>query len=139
VLTTAVAGPGDAAAVAALLRHAGVPAGQYPRAARQVEAVASRLAGPVPLVRALLARDGTELAGVAPFWYLWPVAGLEHALCVRDMFVHPAWRRRGVALLLAGGLRDLARAHGCVRIDWLDERTGPGRTRRYEVLDLPLD
>lgn len=95
------------------------------------------LFGDWPVAKVLLAehpRDG--VLGMASYSLLWPAAGAESSLYLKELFVREAARRQGVAKLLMANLRLAARAEGCSRIEWTADRDNPAALAFYKALGL---
>jgi GNAT superfamily N-acetyltransferase len=141
VITVSAAGPGDAAAIAALLeeldRFYGVT-GPW-QAGERVRQVSEALFGSPPAAYALLARDGPRPAvtGLAAYSFLWPSLGPARSLYLKELFVSAAHRGQGVGTLLMNAVLDMAARHGCRRVEWT---TDPGNTAAqtfYARLGVP--
>ena len=94
-------------------RYAGTPADARDHAAYAAW-VASAIARGVYLGRLALA-DGAVVAGAGAVLLEWgPVRGDTGAIRTRlvNVYTEPAWRRRGLARALVGGLLDTLRARG---------------------------
>ena len=136
MIKLADAAPADAAAIAGLLAelavfYGGTPEGTPGERAEQVDAA---LFGDPPAARALLAWDGSELAGLASWSFLWPAAGLTRSLYLKELYVGQAYRRAGVGKLLMEELHRIAADHGCSRVEWTTDMGNSGAQRFYESL-----
>jgi GNAT superfamily N-acetyltransferase len=78
----------------------------------------SALFGDVPRARALVAYDGTEPVGFALYFYTFSTFLGRAGLYLEDLFVRPAWRRRGVGRDLLRALAQVAVREGCGRVEW---------------------
>ncbi|MFD8914087.1 GNAT family N-acetyltransferase [Streptomyces sp. NPDC059575] len=107
----------DADEIAALLgeveSYYGGPATPPP-----VEQVRAALFGPRPAATVLLAREGEQVLGMASYTCLWPAAGADVSLYMKELFVREAARRRGVADALMNAVAEAGRAVGCSRLEW---------------------
>ena len=110
--------PGDEDAIVALYAELeafyGVtsPGGS---AAERASRVRAALFGDPAAGRALLAWDGTVLAGLAGYQFIWPSSALTVSLYLKELYVTSAYRRSGVGRLLMGRLVEIARGRGCTR------------------------
>jgi ribosomal protein S18 acetylase RimI-like enzyme len=69
-----------------------------------------------------------------------PVAGALAPVCyMQDVFVHPDYRRQGIARALVAGLAHIGRARGFDRLYWLTEQTNTAAQSLYKDLGLKLD
>jgi GNAT superfamily N-acetyltransferase len=89
-----------------------------------------------PVAYALLAWDGTQLAGFAVYSFLWPAVGLTRSLFLRELYVADDYRRRGVGKLLMQTIFDVADRHECSRIEWTTDRDNSGALAFYATLGL---
>jgi len=140
VITVSPAEPGDAAAIAALLeemdRFYGAAEPEPP--GQRVRQVNEAIFASPPAACALLARDGSLIAGIAAYSYLWPAIGLTRSLYLKELYVPDAYRRQGVGKLLMGALFETARKHGCSRVEWTTDTGNAGAQAFYEELGLPV-
>ncbi|MFJ2646071.1 GNAT family N-acetyltransferase [Streptomyces sp. NPDC087420] len=89
-----------------------------------------------PAAQVLLARDSDQVLGFASYTFLWPAAGAESSLYLKELFVRSTARRRGVAKAFMAALEAAAAAAGCSRIEWTPMPTTRPRlpsTRRSEL------
>jgi ribosomal protein S18 acetylase RimI-like enzyme len=100
--------------------------------------VAEALAAQLPTVEFLLAFEGEDLLGFASFSPLFPGLGLDPQLYMKDLYVAATARGRGVARALMGALARIARARGCVRIDWTTDCDNLPARAAYEALGAAL-
>lgn len=131
--------PADVAALAELLAEMGgfygeATAGQLGQRARQIS---DALFASPPAAHALLAWDGTELAGMAAYSFLWPAAGLTRSLYLKELYVGAGYRRRGAGKLLMQALFEVAGQRGCSRVEWTTDSGNAGARAFYEELGLP--
>jgi GNAT superfamily N-acetyltransferase len=87
-----------------------------------------------PAATVLLARDGDDVLGFASYTYLWPAAGAESSLYLKELFVREAARRRGVARAFMSELENVAAAAGCSRIEWTADADNPPALEFYAAL-----
>lgn len=85
----------------------------------------------------LMAFDGDRPVGFA-IWALTFPAGRGTALFMKELFVAPEARGQGVGRHLLAGLTDIAKAEGCVRIDWQTDGDNPGAQAFYKAIGAPL-
>ena len=95
---------------------------EYERLSHEVVAteagLRSALFGDVPRARALLARDGAEPAGFALYFYNFSTFLGRPGVYLEDLFVRPAWRRRGVGRQLVAAVARIAVQEDCGRVEW---------------------
>jgi GNAT superfamily N-acetyltransferase len=130
--------PGDEDAIAALCAELDEFYGDAPEGTPDVRAaqVSAALFADPPLARALLARDGSALAGFASYSFLWPAAGLTASLYLKELYVAQAYRRAGVGQMLMQGLYRIAADRGCSRVEWTTDQDNPGARAFYESLGV---
>jgi len=143
VITVADAGPADVDALVALYAELdefyGVPGAQDAPAER-ASRVRSALFGDPPAGHALLAWDGTILAGLAGYQFIWPSSALTTSLYLKELYVSSACRRAGVGRLLMDRLVAIAVARGCTRLEWTTDTSNAGAQSFYESLGAgPLE
>lgn len=118
-LVIRTARPGDAAEIVAMIRELAA----FERAAEQctvTEAqITAALFGPDPSARCLIATDGEATVAAMALWFrtfsTWDgVAGIH----LEDLFVRPAFRRRGLARRLLAALAAECVANGYSRLGW---------------------
>jgi GNAT superfamily N-acetyltransferase len=98
--------------------------------------IRAALFGERPAATVLLARDGDEVLGLASYSLLWPAAGAESSLFLKELYVRTHARRRGVARALMAALREEATAAGCSRVEWAADRDNPAALAFYGALGL---
>jgi GNAT superfamily N-acetyltransferase len=96
--------------------------------------VAAALFGEQPRATVLLARDGDQVLGLAAVSFLWPAAGAESSLFLKELFVRAPYRRRGVARALLDAVRAEADSAGCSRVEWTADRDNPPALELYAAL-----
>ncbi|MDJ1131236.1 GNAT family N-acetyltransferase [Streptomyces iconiensis] len=101
------------------------------------EQVRAALFSDRPAATVLLARgdDGTVL-GMASYTRLWPAAGADTSLYLKELYVREGARRRGVAAAFMERLKEEAAAAGCSRIEWTADDDNPSALRFYEALGV---
>ncbi|MFJ2443464.1 MULTISPECIES: GNAT family N-acetyltransferase [unclassified Streptomyces] len=100
----------------------------------EIEAIRAALFGARPAATVLLARDGNVVLGMASYTYLWPAAGAETSLYLKELYVREPARRRGAARALMAELKAGATAAGCSRIEWTADADNPLALAFYEGL-----
>jgi GNAT superfamily N-acetyltransferase len=136
LITLADAGPGDEDAIARLCTeldrfYGAASAGTPTERAAQVRAV---LFTDPPMARALLAWDGTTLAGFAAYSFLWPAAGLTASLYLKELYVARAHRRGGTGKLIMERLYGIAVSKGCSRVEWTTDTGNTAAQAFYDAL-----
>jgi len=96
--------------------------------------IRAALFGERPAATVLLARDDDEVLGLASYSLLWPAAGAESSLFLKELYVRAHVRRRGVARAFMAALREEAAAAGCSRVEWAADRDNPAALAFYEAL-----
>ncbi len=103
-------------------------------AAERASRVRAALAGDPAAGRALLAWDGTALAGFAGYSFIWPSSALTVSLYLKELYVASAYRRDGVGRLLMGRLLEIAAERGCTRGEWTTDTSNAGARSFYDSL-----
>jgi len=96
--------------------------------------IRTALFGPSPVATVLLARDGDDVLGLASYSFLWPAAGAESSVFLKELFVRESARRRGIARALLEAVRAAATAAGCTRVEWTADRDNPPALALYAAL-----
>lgn len=96
--------------------------------------IRAALFGESPAATLLLAVEGDDVLGMASYSRLWPAAGADTLLFLKELFVRESARRRGVARSLMGRLRAVAAELGCSRIEWTADTANPAALALYEAL-----
>lgn len=95
---------------------------EYERLSHKVvateEALRASLFGPRPAAEVVVAYAGNEPAGFAVFFPTFSTFLGQPGLYLEDLFVEPAWRRRGLGRRLLAYVAGVATARGCARLDW---------------------
>jgi GNAT superfamily N-acetyltransferase len=88
-----------------------------------------------PAATVLLARDENgAVLGMASYTRLWPATGTSASLYLKELFVRPRARRRGVARALITRLREITAETGCTRLEWTADADNPDALALYEAL-----
>lgn len=99
----------------------------------------SRLINPIFPVHGLAARCGGKMAGLLHY-ILHPVTGHINPVCyMQDVFVDPAYRRRGLARALIANLAETGRMEGWPRIYWLAEQDNLAAQNLYRSIGVKLN
>lgn len=98
--------------------------------------IRAALFGGRPHATVLLARDGIEVLGLASYTFLWPAAGADSSLYLKELFVREKARRRGVARGLMAAVREAAAAAGCSRVEWTADTDNPPALALYSALGV---
>ncbi|MFI5985018.1 GNAT family N-acetyltransferase [Streptomyces sp. NPDC051555] len=96
--------------------------------------IRAALFGVRPAATVLLARDGEQVLGLASYSLLWPAAGADTSLYLKELYVRKAARRRGVAGAFMEQLKVEAAATGCSRVEWTADRDNPPALEFYKAL-----
>ena len=137
MIRVADAVPGDEGAIVALYAELdefyGVasPEGTLRQRADRVRA--ALFANP-PSGHALLAWDGSVLAGFAGYSFIWPSSALTTSLYLKELYVAAAYRRSGAGRLLMDRLGEIAVVRGCTRIEWTTDAGNLAAQSFYESL-----
>ncbi|GGU42955.1 GNAT family N-acetyltransferase [Streptomyces violascens] len=86
-----------------------------------------------PAATVLLAREGTNVLGLASYSLLWPAAGADTSLYLKELYVREPARRRGIAQLFMARLKEDAAAAGCSRIEWTGDADNPPALDFYQA------
>jgi GNAT superfamily N-acetyltransferase len=105
----------------------------------KAEQIAEALFGEVPAGAALLAWDDDELVGTAAYSFLWPAIGVTRSLYLKELYVGAAHRRKGIGKLLMDALFEVAKKHGCSRVEWTTDDTNQSAQQFYDELGVPVN
>ncbi|MFD7169113.1 GNAT family N-acetyltransferase [Streptomyces violascens] len=86
-----------------------------------------------PAATVLLARDGNHVLSLASYSLLWPAAGADTSLYLKELYVREPARRRGIARQLMARLKEEAATAGCSRIEWTGDTENPPALHFYEA------
>lgn len=125
--------PSDVAAISLLL---GEIEAYYGGAATPADEgqIKSALFSDAPAANVLLAREGAEVIGLASYSFLWPAAGADTSLYLKELFVRETNRRTGVARALLTAVRAAASEAGCSRVEWTADQDNPTALDFYEAI-----
>ncbi|PTY03143.1 N-acetyltransferase [Opitutaceae bacterium EW11] len=103
------------------------------------EQIAELLFGPAPRVFAELAHTRGEAVGFAVWYFTASTFAGTPGLFIEDLYVRPAFRRRGIGRRMLSHLAGKARAFGCRRVEWRALKANAPALRFYEGLSaVPL-
>ncbi|MCC3766384.1 GNAT family N-acetyltransferase [Streptomyces sp. UNOC14_S4] len=104
------------------------------KAPADVTQVRTLLFGEQPAATVLLARDGDIVLGMASYSFLWPAAGADASLFLKELFVRESARRQGIATALMTRVQTAASAAGCTRVEWTADRNNSTALDFYKAL-----
>lgn len=78
----------------------------------------------------LVAPEG-EIVGMAIYFVTYVAWAAKSGTCLEDLFVLPAYRRRGYARLLVQAVAKEASRFGCARMEWLSYKENHRALRFY--------
>jgi ribonuclease HI len=111
--------PADCEIIARMIMELAI----YERAPEQcfatAERVSEQLFGARPSAECLLAECGGKVAAFALFFQNFSSWECAPGLYLEDLFVRPAYRRRGIGTLLLERLAAIALERGCKRFEWI--------------------
>lgn len=81
-------------------------------------ALEQALFSPTPVVEAVVARVGADVAGFALYFRNFSTFLGREGLFLEDLYVRPAFRGQGVGRGLLGHVARLAAERGCGRMEW---------------------
>ena len=99
-----------------------------------VESLHESLFGSPPVAGALLARWGQELAGYAIYFFTFSSFVGRLGLWLDDLYVRPAFRRRGLGRALLERVAELGARRGCGRFEWTALRWNGNALGFYQSL-----
>jgi len=115
---------------------------EYEKLAPEVSATEEQLRatlfGPRPFAEALLACADGEPAGFALFFHHYSTFLARPGLHLEDLYVRPAFRRRGLGKLLLTNLARIAVERGCGRYEWTVLDWNEPSIRFYESLGAEM-
>ncbi|WP_405911610.1 GNAT family N-acetyltransferase [Streptomyces sp. NBC_00963] len=97
--------------------------------------IRTALFGERPHASVLLALDDDDVVGLASYTFLWPAAGADSSLYLKELYVREHARRRGVAAELMMALSEAAGLAGCSRIEWTADTENPPALAFYAAQD----
>jgi GNAT superfamily N-acetyltransferase len=115
---------------------------EYEKAPHEVTATTADLLrdgfGDSPRFYVLLARQGDQVAGFAFYFFAYSTWRAQPTLYLEDLFVRPAYRRRGLGVALMRRLADEAVKTGCGRFQWQVLDWNEPAVRFYESLGAQI-
>jgi GNAT superfamily N-acetyltransferase len=78
----------------------------------------AQLFGPTAVAHTLIAHAGNEPAGFALYFFNFSTFLARPGLYLEDLFVRPAFRKRGIGRALLAYLAQVAVDRGCGRMEW---------------------
>jgi len=137
-LTIRPAAAGDVDEILALIRELA----EYERAPGEVTATPADLLrdgfGEHPRFHVLLACEENRVAGFAFYFFAYSTWRAQPTLYLEDLFVRPAYRRRGLGVMLMRRLADEAVKTGCGRFQWQVLDWNEPAVRFYETLGAKI-
>lgn len=118
VIDLRTAEPGDVELIARLVRELAEYEHLEDRCRADAEVLRPMLFGPRPFAEVVLAQAGDEAAGFALFFHSFSTFECAPSLYLEDLFVRPAFRRRGIGRRLLAHLAKLAVRRRCRRMEW---------------------
>jgi len=111
---------------------------EYERLQDEMEAteddVREALFGDWPAAEAVLAYAGAEVVGYAMFYHTFSTLLGKRGLYLEDLFVVPAFRKRGVGRRLLSAVARIAVERRCGRLEWSVLKWNESAIRFYESL-----
>lgn len=98
--------------------------------------IRAALFGPQPVATVLIAREEDEVLGFASYSFLWPAAGADTSIFLKELFVREDHRRGGVAGQLMEAVQQAGRVAGCSRLEWTADADNPAALHFYEALGV---
>jgi GNAT superfamily N-acetyltransferase len=138
-MTVSPAVPGDAVAIAGLLRELDefydAPFREPVEA--KVASITGVLFGDPARACAIVARDGPALAGIACYSFVWPAMSSTKSLYLKELYVRQGHRGSGAGRLLMAALAEIAIEARCSRLEWTTDRGNHDARAFYERLGVP--
>jgi ribosomal protein S18 acetylase RimI-like enzyme len=130
--------PSDVHAVAKLLFDLAVSQGSGEALCVDAEALLRDAFTERPRVHLLIAESAQQIAAAALYFFNYSTWFSTRGLYLEDLFVLPAYRRRGVGRAMMRELARIARDEKCGRFQWLVLRSNETAIRFYEALGAKL-
>ncbi len=102
------------------------------------ESLRESLFGESPAAEALLAFAGEEAAGFAVYFHTYSTFLARRGMYLHDLYVSPAYRRRGLGTLLLRRVAAIAVERGCGRFEWVALDWNTDAHRFYEDLGAEM-
>jgi ribosomal protein S18 acetylase RimI-like enzyme len=136
MFTVRSAEPGDVAAMAELFREMDEFYGEAitESATTKIDQINSVLFADPPLAFAILAWDGSNLAGMAAYSFLWPAALTTKSLYLKELYVSKSYRRHGIGKLLMEYVLKAAIDTDCSRVEWTTDEDNTEAQHFYRKL-----
>lgn len=77
-----------------------------------------------------------EATAPADARFLWPAAGADTSIFLKELFVREPHRRGGVAAKLMDAVQQAGRDAGCSRLEWTADGDNPPALHYYEALGV---
>jgi len=114
----------------------------YEKLGHEMEATSADLGAalfrPEPKIFCEIAEAAGEPAGLALWFYSFSSFRGRHGIWLEDLFVRPAFRRKGIGTALVAGLAERCRAEGLARLEWSVLDWNEPSIRFYETLGARL-
>jgi len=99
----------------------------------------NRIINPLYPVHGLAVRLDGKIAGLVHY-ILHPVTGHINPVCyMQDVYIDPAYRRRGLARALIIALAEIGKQEGWPRLYWLAEERNAAAQNLYKNIGVKLD
>ena len=92
-----------------------------------------------PAAAVLLAEEDGRAVGLAWFSRLWPAAGADVSLYLKELYVREDARRHGVGEQLLAAVREAGEELGCSRLEWTGDTDNPTALGFYKKLGVPIN
>ena len=136
MFTVRSAEAGDVAAMAELFREMDEFYGEAitEPATTKIDQINSVLFADPPLAYAILTWDGSNLAGMAAYSFLWPAALSTKSLYLKELYVSKSYRRHGIGKLLMEYVLKAAIDTDCSRVEWTTDEDNTEAQHFYRKL-----
>jgi len=133
-VTVRDATPVDVDVVLRLVRASAESQGALDAVCVDAESLRREMFGAHARVHALVAAAGSDIVGVALYFFTFSTWVSVNGIHLEDLYVVPAWRRHGVGRALMDALARVADARGCRRLQWFVLRGNASAIRFYESI-----